>query len=83
MAQSSYNLRLLYYIKFMIGVGQVSVPADGNAEYRVRDVKNIINYCGPKESSAALRALFLFLINILYLLVNIIIMNYLDKVLLF
>ena len=46
-AQSSYNLRLLYYIKFMIGVGQVSVPADGNAEYRVRDVKNIINYIIP------------------------------------
>ena len=31
----------------MIGVGQVSVPADGNAEYRVRDVKNIINYILP------------------------------------
>ena len=46
-AQSSYNLRLLYYIKFMVGVGQVSVPADGNAEYRVRDVKNIINYIIP------------------------------------
>ena len=46
-AQSSYNLRLLYYIKFMTGVGQVSVPADGNAEYRVRDVKNIINYIIP------------------------------------
>ena len=46
-AQSFYNLQLLYYIKFMIGVGQVSVPADGNAEYRVRDVKNIINYIIP------------------------------------
>ena len=31
----------------MIGVGQVSVPADGNAEYRVRDVKNIINFIIP------------------------------------
>ena len=31
----------------MVGVGQVSVPADGNAEYRVRDVKNIINYIIP------------------------------------
>lgn len=31
----------------MVGVGQVSVPADGNAEYRVRDVKNIIKYILP------------------------------------
>ena len=46
-AQSSYNLRLLYYIKFMIGVGKVTIFSDGMASYRVRDVKNIILYIIP------------------------------------
>jgi LAGLIDADG endonuclease len=31
----------------MVGVGQVSVPADGNAEYHVRDAKNIVNFIIP------------------------------------
>ena len=46
-AQNTYNLRLLYYIKSKIGVGQVSVSADGMAEYRLRDVKKIIQYIVP------------------------------------
>src|SRR5690606_4315388 len=38
-SQSNYNLRLLYHIKSMLGVGSVSVPnsKDNCAEYRVRD----------------------------------------------
>ena len=46
-AQSTYNLRLLYYIKSKLGVGQVSVSADGMAEYRLRDVKKIIQHVIP------------------------------------
>lgn len=46
--QSSYNLRLLYYIKSIIGVGTVYVPAKGRtARYRLRDVKNIVEYLIP------------------------------------
>jgi len=46
-AQSTYNLRLLYFIKSKLGVGQVSVAADGMAEYRLRDVKKIIQHIIP------------------------------------
>lgn len=46
-AQSSYNLRILHHIKKLIGVGSVSVPKDNNAEYRVRDIKHIIQYILP------------------------------------
>ncbi len=46
-AQSTYNLRLLYHIKSKLGVGQVSVSADGMAEYRLRDVKKIIQHIIP------------------------------------
>jgi hypothetical protein len=45
--QNTYNLRLLYYIKSKLGVGQVSVSADGMAEYRLRDVKKIIQHIIP------------------------------------
>lgn len=47
--QSNYNLRLLYYIKSMLGVGSVSVPnsKDNCAEYRVRNIKHIIQYILP------------------------------------
>ena len=47
--QSNYNLRMLYYIKSMLGVGSVSVPnsKDNGAEYRVRDIKHIIQYILP------------------------------------
>lgn len=45
--QSTDNLRLLYFIKEKIGVGQVSVGAEGMAEYRLRDVKKIIQYIIP------------------------------------
>lgn len=45
--QSSYNLRLLYHIKSKLGVGQVSVGADGMSEYRLRDVKKIIQHIIP------------------------------------
>ncbi len=46
-AQNTYNLRFLYYIKSKLGVGQVSVSAEGMAEYRLRDVKKIIQYVIP------------------------------------
>lgn len=46
-SQSSYNLRLLYYIKFMVGVGKVVISSDGMADYRVRDVKSIIEHILP------------------------------------
>jgi len=45
--QSSYNLRLLYFIKSKLGVGQVSVSADGMAEYRLRNVKKIVQHIIP------------------------------------
>ena len=47
--QSNYNLRLLYYIKSMLGVGSVSVPnsKDNVAEYRVRDIQLIIQHILP------------------------------------
>lgn len=46
-SQSSYNLRLLYYIKSNLGVGQVVVSSDGMAEYRLREVKKIIMHIIP------------------------------------
>lgn len=47
--QSNYNLRVLYYIKSMIGVGSVSIPnsKDNTAEYRVRNIQHIIKYIIP------------------------------------
>lgn len=47
--QSSYNLRLLYHIKKIIGVGSVSVPQDREniAEYCVRNIDHIIQYILP------------------------------------
>lgn len=48
-AQSNYNLRLLYYIKSMLGVGSVSVTdaKDNTAHYRVRNIQHIIQYILP------------------------------------
>ena len=47
--QSTYNLRVLYYIKSMLGVGSVSVPNsnDNVAEFRVRDIQLIIQHVLP------------------------------------
>ena len=47
--QSNYNLRLLYFIKSTLGIGSVSVPnsKDNTAEFRIRDVKHIIQYILP------------------------------------
>ena len=47
--QSSYNLRLLYFIKSLLGVGSVSVTnsKDNCAEYRVRDINHIILFILP------------------------------------
>jgi hypothetical protein len=46
--QSSYNLRLLYHIKSMIGVGTVYVPKNGRtARYRLRNVEHIMLYLIP------------------------------------
>ena len=48
-AQSKYNLRLLYYIKSNLGVGSVSVPnsKDNTAEFRIRKIQHIIQYILP------------------------------------
>jgi Cytochrome C and Quinol oxidase polypeptide I/LAGLIDADG endonuclease len=48
-AQSNYNLRLLYYIKSMLPVGSVSVPnsKDNTAEFRIRNIQHIIQYILP------------------------------------
>lgn len=46
--QSSYNLRLLYYIKSMLGVGSVYVPKNGGTvRYRLRNVEHIVLYLIP------------------------------------
>lgn len=46
--QSSYNLRVLYYIKKMLGVGTVYVPKNGRtARYRLRNVEHIVLYLIP------------------------------------
>ena len=47
--QSNYNLRLLYYIKSMIGVGSVSIPdsKDNTAEFRIRNIQHIIQHILP------------------------------------
>lgn len=47
--QSNYNLRLLYYIKSMLGVGSVSATAgkDNSAHFRVRNIQHIIQYVLP------------------------------------
>ncbi len=45
-AQSTYNLRLLYYIKKMLNVGQVSISGD-MAEFRIRDLNSILLHIIP------------------------------------
>lgn len=45
--QSSYNLRMLYHIKKMLGVGEVSVASNGDAEFRIRDTEKIIQNIIP------------------------------------
>jgi hypothetical protein len=46
--QSTYNLRLLHYIKKILGVGTVYVPKNGGtARYRLRNVEHIIQYLIP------------------------------------
>jgi LAGLIDADG DNA endonuclease family protein len=47
-SQSTYNLRLLYHIKSQLGVGSVYVDTKNNiADFRLRDVKNIVQYLLP------------------------------------
>lgn len=50
-SQSTYNLRLLYYIKSMLGVGKVRVPNSSTtqsmAEYQVRDRKLLLTHIIP------------------------------------
>jgi LAGLIDADG endonuclease len=48
-AQSKYNLRLLYYIKSMLSIGSVSVPnsKDNTAEFSIRNIQHIIQYVLP------------------------------------
>lgn len=45
--QSAYNLRMLYHIKSMLGVGQVSIQPNGEAEFRIRDTKKIVQHIIP------------------------------------
>lgn len=45
--QSTYNLRMLYHIKSMLGVGQISVTPNGDAEFRIRDTKKIVQHIIP------------------------------------
>lgn len=46
--QSTYNLRLLHYIKSKLGVGSVYVDPDNNmASYRLRRVDHIVKYLLP------------------------------------
>lgn len=45
--QSTYNLRMLYHIKSMLGVGQVSVLPNGDAEFRIRETKKIVQHIIP------------------------------------
>jgi len=45
-AQSTYNLRLLHYIKSQLGVGKISISGT-MAEFRIRDVKLIVAHIIP------------------------------------
>lgn len=46
--QSSYNLRLLHYIKNKLHVGSVYVDLDSNiASYRLRNLKDIVERIWP------------------------------------
>lgn len=45
-SQSTYNLRLLYHIKKILGVGQVAVSGT-DAEFRIRDKKAIVEHILP------------------------------------
>lgn len=47
LGQSAYNLRMLYHIKSMLGVGQVSIQPNGDAEFRIRDTKKIVQHIIP------------------------------------
>lgn len=49
LSAGNYNLRLLYFIKKILGVGSVNVPnsKDNSAEYRIRDRKAIIHSILP------------------------------------
>lgn len=46
-AQSTYNLRLLYHIKRMLGVGDVRVASDGMAEFRIRNTQLLLQHIIP------------------------------------
>lgn len=45
-AQSTYNLRFLYHIKKMLGVGQVCI-SETSGEFRIRDMKLIVQHILP------------------------------------
>ena len=44
--QSVYNIRLLYHVKSIIGVGKVSI-SNNDAEFRIRKLDHIIKYVIP------------------------------------
>ena len=46
-AQSNYNLRLLFYIKSVLKVGSVPNSKENMAEYRIRNIQHIIQYVLP------------------------------------
>lgn len=46
-SQSSYNLRVLHYIKKQLKRGNIVVDKKGNAEFRIRDIQTIRNFIIP------------------------------------
>lgn len=48
-SQSSFNLRFLYHIKNIMGVGSISIPNEkaNSAEFRIRDIPHIIDFVLP------------------------------------
>lgn len=52
-SQNIYNIRLLYFIKKMIGVGKITI-SNGNCFYHIQNQKNIIKYILPIFDSYSL-----------------------------
>jgi hypothetical protein len=46
-AQSCYNLRLLYFIKNYLNLGSISIDNNNMAKFRIRDRKILLNYIIP------------------------------------
>lgn len=46
-SQSSYNLRILHYVKKRLGCGSIVIQSNGSADFRIRDIKSIKNVIIP------------------------------------